>query len=207
MACEALEITGYTPDKMCKEDIFTDDGLVIWQKLPNIGLKGLRYRVYDKAAVIKATEDQDNEVILEVKTKFGPHWVLITGNAADGGFLINDPLDGKKKTTAAYPTITGYTVLSRDEKKNSEPVDNMDQVPSPQYREAVENAKRGGRTSGIDPHRVVTPQEIVKFFYKYDLFESEGGAATRERVIDALEKVWKLKNQGSQVGSANRISG
>lgn len=207
MAAEAFGITGYTPDKMCKQDIFNDDGLVLWSKLPNIGMTGLRVRGYDKAAVVKATEDQDNQVILEVRTKYGPHWVLIVGNAQDGGFLINDPLDGKQKTTAAYPTITGYAVLRKYEKKNSSVAPNMDQVPSPQYRESIENAKRGGRTSGIDPHRVATPNEMVKFFFRYGLFESEDGALTRERVIDALEKVWKLKNQGGQLVSANRIPG
>lgn len=210
MAAEALGITGYTPDEMCKQDIYTDDGLVVWQKLPNIGLQGLRVRSYDKATVDKYLQDEKNQVILEVKTKFGPHWVLITGSAQDGGYLINDPLDGKKKTTAAYPTITGYTVLSKSEKKNVEPEPvpgTMNQDPSPQYRASVEEAKRGGRTTGIDPHRVTTTLEMVKFFYKYGLFESDGGALTRERVIDALEKVWKLKNQVSQMASANPISG
>lgn len=209
MACEGFGITGYTPALMSTKDIYNEDGLVVWEKLANIGLKGLRVRNYSKADVDKALEDEKNQVILQVKTKFGPHWVLIVGSAADGGYLINDPLDGKKKTSSAYSAITGYTILSKDEKKNSEPTPvNTDQIPSEYARQAVEKAKREGRTTGVDPHRVATPQEMVKFFYKYGLFKSEGGALTRERVIYALEEMWeRLKNTAGQMASANPIPG
>lgn len=85
---------------------------------------------------------------------------------------------------------------------------NTDQIPSEYARQAVEKAKREGRTTGVDPHRVATPQEMVKFFYKYGLFKSEGGALTRERVIYALEEMWdRLKNTAGQMASANPIPG
>lgn len=169
-------------------DIYTKDGLVVWQKLPNVGLKATRYYGFEKAKVDQFITDSKNQVILEVRTKFGPHWVLITGDSNDGGYLINDPLDGKKKTTTTYPVITGYAVISKDEKKKL--VESLDpNKPSPGFEKSWGLYEEKQIIRSGNPRGDATIPALEQILNRLKVRDTVKGSMSREEMVEALYKL------------------
>lgn len=104
----------FNPGSLAKMDIFTPEGLVIWQKC-NFKTFQFSQRLYDrndflvKAALI----DPDQAVLLQVA--HGSHWVVATGWRSKGQFItISDPWFGDRADMQRYDnSITGLAFFRK----------------------------------------------------------------------------------------------
>jgi hypothetical protein len=99
------------PVEIQKYQNYTPDGLILWDTL-RLSPMHFEKRLYTQhdADIQESLKDPNKAVILEVQLKSGgKHWLVATGKVPlINVYMVVDPWDGKRKTTAAYGNrITG----------------------------------------------------------------------------------------------------
>lgn len=117
--CMGLSAFGIrmTPDQIAaKQDAYTQDGLIIWDKLGLPFRMRSRIRGRNDQAILASLKSPDEFVLLEVAD--GSHWVLATGKTlfetAGKDYRIADPWSGDRSTACGrYRNITGSAHFTR----------------------------------------------------------------------------------------------
>ena len=90
---------------------YTDGGLILWESIKVPSLKfNKRVRRFDKLDLRKQVADRKKGVILAVNND--AHWVAVRGRIPfTDHYWVNDPWDGKVKTTMKFFNISGAAVF------------------------------------------------------------------------------------------------
>jgi len=96
----------YTPAQIVKKLSFTNDGLLYWESIKNVGLKATRVKGNPTMDILSKNA---GKMIIELN--YNPrHWVTVESIGTFGAIKVMDPLKGDF-SSKSQSEISGYTML------------------------------------------------------------------------------------------------